>query len=470
METIVIVDFGSSRTHAIAERIRQANVFTEIVDFSSSDKPLCKLENLKGIILSDSDCLSFADSISFRLPDFVLESGVPVLGVGFGMHLLLKTWGGKVAQVPSEWEPCTETLKLRTWSGFHFFSSFTLGNSYQEHFSNRCALTSLPKGFVSVAETHHFPHAAVANMTLDYYGFQFNPEQSNEEYLKIFAHQICKCSGQWTMKDFAATTITNIKNVINGDNGYKVYMPLTLSLKDIVAATLVHKAIGVRMICSTIKTPLYRKGEFDDIVACLSFTPNVLNLDEDEVYNLEYHNFGIEELYNLEKLISDKIRDIYGTRHLQDPVFRGGMMIVATSELGQCLAGAGASIDPLLGLYPSEIMQLGRELELPASLLTRDYLPLQGLASRAFNCSKTVEMLKEADYLLAETIRKVCKCKVQVNLDRKFNSADTYNLVIRCESDSESYSVLPPALFRELSALVKKHFPKITKLYYDITL
>lgn len=458
MHTIVIVDFGSPHTQLIAERVRTANVFTEVV--KPNQIPYASEDSIKGIILSDGTHQS--SKTQLRLPDFVLEAGVPVLGVGLGMHLLVKSLGGKVSEVAPEWKEGKETLKLRTWSGFNFFS---LTSTYSETFSHRDALTSLPKGFVSVAETHNFPHAAVANPTHDYYGFQFHPELSTHDYFTAFAITICQCDATWTMKRYLADKTAEIKTTLDGD---KVYVPLTSCLEDIVGATLIYHAIGVRMECSMIKSPLLRKNEMDIIVTHVPFPINIIEMSDKLIYDLDNYNWGSDMEESRSELTCSEIRDIFGTLHMNDPQKKPTMRTLATSELGRCLVG---SVNPLEGLYRTEIQQLGKELGLPEYLLTQTYLPLHGLASRCYSCGeKAIAILREADYQIYHIITPTINEKT-TQLEVFLQRGNT--LVISCkqkELTSTNLILLSPTIVRQISMFVKEQLPEVSKIYYDITM
>lgn len=462
MDTIVIVSFGS-QADLLAERVRQEHVYTEVVHFTR--QPKTPVRQIKGYILSSGPGSITSDSAREDLPNYVLESGVPVLGIGYGMHALVRRLGGQVVSGQEQWTAGKETLLMRTWSGYHFFNVAPLREARTEYFSHCDSVTVLPKGFDSVAETRNFAHAVIADLTRDYYGFQFHPELSEFDYLKTFATTICNCKTTWTMEKYLKDAINELRISLLGE---KVYIPLTANLDCLVGAALLNKALGEdKIVCSMVVSPLLRVGERDAVLDACSWTVKLLPVEMKSIQQALPEDPTPEQVF-------DTVRDIYGTAHLNDATLASDMYILTTNVLGKSLVGPGRSVNPLQNLYRSEVRELGKELGLPAALLERPFLPLCGLAHRCCTLEgDAVEILRSADYItqchLAKLPQTEQKLYARVLLEKCGGQyVALVHIMQRLDRVRKRYAEVPHSFLTQLSKSLRDT-GRISRVYYDIT-
>ena len=251
---ILILDFGSQYTQVIARRVRQLNVYSEIVRF---DTPASVLKSLRpsGLILSGGPASVYAKGAP--QPDKrIFEAGIPILGVCYGMQLFGKWLGGEVAPGArreygrgrlhvSKSSPLFVDLpeKLEIW------------NSHGD------SLKKLPKGFHAIATSDNSPYAAIEDPARRIYGLQFHPEVAHTprgmEILSNFVLGICQANPDWTMKSFIESTCETVRNQVGKE---KVLLGLSGGVDSSVAAALLHQAIGDQLYCIFVDNGLLRKG------------------------------------------------------------------------------------------------------------------------------------------------------------------------------------------------------------------
>ncbi|MEI9961878.1 MAG: glutamine-hydrolyzing GMP synthase [Limisphaerales bacterium] len=248
-EQIVILDFGSQYTQVIARRIRECNVYSQILRF---DTPAAEIAKLKpsGIILSGGPSSVYAKNAP--LPDKnIFTLGVPVLGICFGVQLFAQFLGGKVEKGQKrEYGKGTLTVKD---SSCALFSK--LPKSLQVWNSHGDKLTKIPEGFKPVAVTENSEYAAIENRAKKFFGLQFHPEvvhtPRGKEIISNFVHQICGCGKSWTMRNYVEQAVEEIRTQVGKE---KVILGLSGGVDSSVAAALLHKAIGDQLTCISSTT------------------------------------------------------------------------------------------------------------------------------------------------------------------------------------------------------------------------
>ena len=253
-ELILVVDFGAQYNQLIARRVREANVYCEVVHCSISPAEI-KAKNPKGIIFSGGPSVVYEENAP-TIDKGVFELGIPILGICYGAQLIVHLTGGRVeAAVQREYGK--KDLMVKPHAIFtHVPASTTcwMSHTYQA--------AEMPEGYEIIASTDHCPVAAFANDVKKIYGFQYHPEvmhtPEGTKMLRNFLYEICVCRGDWKMSNFVEESIKSLRAEI-GDR--KVLCALSGGVDSSVAAMLIHKAVGKQLTCVFVDNGLLRKDE-----------------------------------------------------------------------------------------------------------------------------------------------------------------------------------------------------------------
>ena len=282
-ETILIVDFGSQVTQLIARRVREAGVYSEIAPFNSAEEAFHRLKP-KGVILSGSPA-GVPEEDSPRAPDVIFESGVPILGICYGQQVMTHQLGGAVESGESgefgrAFIEISEECVL-------FDGLWKVGEKHQVWMSHGDKVTEFAPGFRIVATTEGAPFALIADDERRYYGTQFHPEvvhtPDGGKMIANFVRHVCGCAGDWTMAEFKAAKIKEIREQV-GDG--KVICGLSGGVDSAVAAVLIHEAIGDQLTCVFVDHGLMRMGEADQVVSLFKGHYNIplVHKDVEELF------------------------------------------------------------------------------------------------------------------------------------------------------------------------------------------
>ena len=265
-DTIVVLDYGSQYSQLIARRIREVDVYCELFSWRTSAETIMAL-NPKGFILSGGPNSVYDDGAP-TLPNYVLESGVPVLGICYGMQLLSYRLGGTVGHSQKrEYGPASIEIDETENPLFHNWQlgseSDDTGNNLQRVWmSHGDKVEALAPSFHPIAHTSNSPFAAAVDPERNYYSVQFHPEvvhtPQGKVVLKNFVQQICGCQPDWTPANFIEEQISEIRKQV-GDG--RVVLGLSGGVDSAVAAGLLHKAIGEQLICIFVDHGMLRKNE-----------------------------------------------------------------------------------------------------------------------------------------------------------------------------------------------------------------
>ena len=260
-ETIAVLDYGSQYSQLICRRVREANVYAEMIPWERAAEQLSRV-NLKGIILSGGPA-SVYEAGAPTLPAAVLESGVPVLGICYGLQLLAHTLGGYVAPSTMR-EYGAAQIEVTQENGLFAGQA----PEQQVWMSHGDRVERLPSGFETVARSGNSPCAAIADEERSLYGLQFHPEvvhtPNGFQLLQNFVRRICGCTGDWTSGNFIQECVAQIRAQVGLDD--RVVCGLSGGVDSAVAATLVHRAIGERLTCIFVDHGLLRAGEAAQVV------------------------------------------------------------------------------------------------------------------------------------------------------------------------------------------------------------
>ena len=253
-ELILVLDFGAQYNQLIARRVREANVYCEVVPCSISPEEV-KNKNPKGIIFTGGPSVVYEEGAPTVNPG-IFELGIPILGICYGAQLIAHLNGGMV-EAASQREYGKKELSVKHHAIFTNLPEHT--SCWMSHTYH---VSQLPEGYQNIASTDTCHNAAYANDVKRIYGFQYHPEvmhtPEGSKMLRNFLYEICVCSGDWQMKNIVEESIAQLRRQI-GDR--KVLCALSGGVDSSVAAMLVHRAVGKQLVCVFVDNGLLRKDE-----------------------------------------------------------------------------------------------------------------------------------------------------------------------------------------------------------------
>ncbi len=258
-EKILILDFHGQYNQLIARRVRECNVYSEIVPFNTSAQKIKEIAP-KGIILTGGSSSVYEENAP-TIDKEILNLNIPILGICYGLQLITHILGGNVEKANKK-EFGTTTVNIDNTSPL--FSGF--GSSNECLMTHSDFVKELPEGFSNIASTENCPNAGISDESKKIYGIQFHPEVNHtKDGIKIihnFVYNICGCSGDWKMSSFVEESIAALKNKIGNK---KALCALSGGVDSSVAAVLLNKAIGKNLTCIFVDHGLLRKNEGDEV-------------------------------------------------------------------------------------------------------------------------------------------------------------------------------------------------------------
>ncbi|HEX2582267.1 MAG TPA: glutamine-hydrolyzing GMP synthase [Dongiaceae bacterium] len=424
-DTILIVDFGSQVTQLIARRLREANIYSLIVPYTVAEDRFAALHP-KGIILSGGPA-SILDREAPRIPDFLLASGVPILGICYGQQALCHQLGGNVmADQVREFGRAA----FRVSKASQLFAGWEVGVSEPVWMSHGDRVERLPEGFAVIGESEAAPFAAIADERRRFYGVQFHPEVVHTPrgavILRNFAVAICGVIPDWTMRTYKEEALPSIRARVGKS---KVICGLSGGVDSSVAAILIHEAIGDQLTCIFVDHGLLREGEAEAVIALFRDHYNIPLVHRDAAELFLDALAGVAEPEEKRKIIGRLFIEVFE----EESAKIGGAEFLAQGTLYpdviesvSATGGPSATIkshhnvgglpgemrlkllEPLRDLFKDEVRALGRELGLPARMVTRHPFPGPGLAIRmpgGVN-REGLAILRRADRIYLEEIEK----------------------------------------------------------------
>ncbi|EKN00706.1 MULTISPECIES: glutamine-hydrolyzing GMP synthase [unclassified Acidocella] len=424
-QKILILDFGSQVTQLIARRVRESGVYCEILPFNA-DVQRMRDFGAAGIILSGGPA-SVADEGSPRAPDWVFESGLPVLGICYGQMTMCVQLGGEA-----------KGAEIREFGRAHidvvadcelFEGTWAVGAREQVWMSHGDHISAPPPGFKTVAVSEGAPYALIANDERKYYGMMFHPEvvhtPHGAQLIKNFTHKVCGLSGDWTMARFREAEIEKIRAQVGTG---RVICGLSGGVDSSVAAALIHEAIGDQLTCIFVDHGLLRAGEADEVVKVFrdQFNIKLIHRDASDLFLGELA--GVTDPERKRKIIGKLFIDVFdeeATKIGGAEFLAQGTLYPDVIESVSALGGPSVTIkshhnvgglpdymklklvEPLRELFKDEVRALGRELGLPETIVGRHPFPGPGLAIRVLGAvsRESVAILQKADAIYLEEIR-----------------------------------------------------------------
>jgi GMP synthase (glutamine-hydrolysing) len=419
---IIILDFGSQYTQVIARRIRQLNVFSEIV---RHDTPASVLKSLRpsGIILSGGPASVYAKGAP-QADKRLFDAGIPILGVCYGMQLLGKWLGGEVApSARREYGRGQLNVKGKSPLFANLPESIEIWNSHGD------SLKKLPKGFHAIATSDNSPYAAIEDPKRRLYGLQFHPEVAHTprgvEILSNFVLGICGAEPNWTMQGFIESTCEVVRRQVGRD---RVLLGLSGGVDSSVAAALLHQAIGDQLHCIFVDNGLLRKNEREKVQELFGkhlklklhtvtaggrFLRALKGVSDPERKRKIIGRIFIEEFQRATKKVGAAKFLAQGT--LYPDVIESvaiGDNPAAVIKSHHNVGGLPKKmkfqlVEPLRQLFKDEVRVVGETLGLPRDVVWRHPFPGPGLAVRTLGPidGKKLAILREADAIVIEEMK-----------------------------------------------------------------
>jgi GMP synthase (glutamine-hydrolysing) len=426
-DKILILDFGAQYTQLIARRIREIGVYCEIWAWDHDPDEIARFAP-RGIILSGGP-ESVTERNSPRAPRTVFDSGLPVLGICYGMQTMAEQLGGRV-----EGGHHREFghARLRAQRNCALFSAFLQAAAPPEldvWMSHGDRVTALPPGFVATASTDSLPIAAMADDARRYYGVQFHPEvthtERGAELLRAFVVDICGCRTLWTAANIIEDAIARVRAQVGGD---RVLLGLSGGVDSSVVAAMLKRAIGNQLVCVFVDTGLLRYREGDEVMATMAehMGVQVVRVNAAERYFRELN--GVSDPEAKRKIIGrlfveifeEEAKKLEGVRWLAQGTIYPDVIESAGSKTGKAhvikshhnVGGLPERmnlklVEPLRELFKDEVRRVGVELGLPRAMVYRHPFPGPGLGVRILGevRAEYAELLQRADHIFIEELR-----------------------------------------------------------------
>lgn len=498
-ELVLILDFGGQYNQLIARRVRECNVYSEVVPFDISIEKI-KEKNPKGIIFTGGPASVYGEDAPKCDPK-IFELGIPILGICYGMQLMALSLGGNVAR-PNKREYGTTDVDIDPTSPL--FDGFNDKNGFL--MSHTDYVEKVPNGFKNIGHTSSCPNAAMENKDKKLYGIQFHPEVNNSVngtlVIKNFLYNICKCSGDWTMSSFVEESIKTLKEKIGNK---KALCALSGGVDSSVAAVLLSKAIGKNLTCIFVDHGLLRKNEGDEVeeIFTKNYDINFIRVNAKDIF-LEKLK-GVTDPEKKRKIIGEEFIRVFekeakklgtvdflvqGT--IYPDVIESGLGKSAVIKSHHNVGGLPDYVDfkeivePLRNLFKDEVRKTGLELGIPENLVFRQPFPGPGLAIRIIGeiTEDKLDILKEADYIFREEIANAGLHKninqyfaVLTNLKSVGVMGDErtydYTLALRAVETTDFmtgvWSKIPYEVLEKVSSRIVNEVKHINRVVYDIT-
>lgn len=495
-EKIIILDFGSQTTQLIGRRVRELNMYCEIVPYNKfpHDDP-----SVIGVILSGSP-FSVYDEKAFKTDLSKIRGRLPILGICYGAQFIAYTNGGTVEPAPSREYGRAILAKVDECSPL--MKGIEAGSTVW--MSHGDTITSLPAGFTPIASTDKVAIAAYQSDSEPIWGVQFHPEvyhtQDGTRLLKNFVVDICGGKQDWSAASFIESTVKELRQQLGDD---KVVLGLSGGVDSSVAAVLLNKAIGSNLTCIFVDHGMLRKNEFVDVLndyKCLGL--NVIGVDASKKFFSELA--GVTEPERKRKIIgkgfidvfdeeAHKIKDVkwlaQGTIYPDciESLSITGTTIKSHHNVGGLPEKMNLKLcEPLRLLFKDEVRAVGRELGMPDHLIKRHPFPGPGLAVRILGdiTPEKVAVLQEADHIFIQGLRdwglydKVWQAGVillpvqsvgVMGDERTYERAVALRAVTSTDAMTADWAHLPYDFMAKVSNDIINHVRGVNRVCYDIS-
>ena len=421
---IVIIDFGSQVTKLIARRIRELQVYCEIINLNEFKK-IKNFEGIKGIILSGGPSTVTKKTYP-KISKDIFQMNIPILGICYGLQLIAKVFGGKIKKSQKKREFGESILLEKSKSVL--FKNFFIKKKATVWMSHQDAVFKIPKNFHNIASTANSRYTAIQSKNKKIYGIQFHPEVTHTEkgfnIIKNFVLDICKIKKNWIIGIEKKRIIQDLKNKIKND---KVICALSGGVDSSVVALLINKAIKKNLRCIMVDTGLLRKNEFKESYKLFKnkYKLNIKLIDSKKIFYKSLKNISDPERKrkSIGKLFI-KIFEREAKKYKNVKFLAQGTLYPDIIE-SRSSTGSKSSkikshhnvgglpkkmklklIEPLNELFKDEVRNLGKSLSLDNSILKKHPFPGPGLAIRIVGriTEEKIKILQEADKIFIDSL------------------------------------------------------------------
>ena len=497
-ETVIVLDFGGQYNQLIARRVRECNVYCEVLSYKNDIEKI-KEKNPVGIIFTGGPN-SVYDPESPHYDKAIFELGVPVLGICYGSQLIAYSLGGHVDTAPVSEYGKTE-IEVKESKLFKDVNKKTV--CWMSHTDY---VDKVPDGFTVTATSNACPVAAYENADKKIYAVQFHPEVNHtvegQKMLRNFLFEVCGCKGDWVMSDFAKKSIEALRAKI-GDG--KVLCALSGGVDSSVAAVMLHKAVGKQLTCVFMDNGLLRKNEGDEVESLFrnQFDINLIRANAQDRFLGKLA--GVTEPEKKRKIIGEEFIRVFEAEAKK--IGRVDFLVQGTIYPDVIESGAGDAavikshhnvgglpehvdfkeiVEPLRDLFKDEVRRLGIELGLPEKFVWRQPFPGPGLAVRVIGeiTEDKLEILRDADAIFREEV-------ANAGLDRSINQyfavitdmksvgvmgdfrTYDYTLALRAVTTTDfmtaDWARIPFEVLEKVSNRIVNEVKHVNRLVYDIT-
>jgi GMP synthase (glutamine-hydrolysing) len=500
-QTILILDFGSQYTQLIARRVREQKVFSRIVPYNLPAKEIAALAP-KGLILSGGPASVYQKKSPY--PDKgIFKLGIPILGICYGMQVITEMLGGRVKHTRDREYGKVELFIDDNRDLFsHLPGNLTCWASHGD------LVAKLPPGFHASAHTLNSPIAAISNGRMRIHGVQFHPEVTHtdkgSQIIGNFLSKVCGCLSRWTMHNYINESIGNIKKTVGKD---KVVLGLSGGVDSSVAALLIHKAIGKNLTCIFINNGVLRKDEPQQVRKMIAeaFHLNLEYVDAAKRFLTRLKGVTDPEEKRMKigdefvKVFEERAHKIKGVKYLAQgtlypdviesfsPSGAPSARIKSHHNVGGLPAHMKLKLlEPLRELFKDEVRLIGKELNLPETVLYRQPFPGPGLAIRIIGevTDERLEVLREVDRRVIEEIRKAglydqvwqsfaillpIKSVGVMGDERTYENVVALRCVCSFDGMTADWAKVPYEILEKISNRVINEVKGVNRVVYDIS-
>jgi len=499
-ETVVILDFGSQYSMLIARRVRECNVYCELLPHNAPWQQIERLQP-KGFILSGGPASVYEENAPLA-PAHIFESGLPVLGICYGMQALAHQLGGRVA--PGDRQEYGHTIIYQGVRDEPIFEG--LPPSMAVWMSHTDRVVELPPGFRSLAYSDNSPVAVMGN-DRGVIGLQFHPEVVHTPHgkaiLRNFLYNICGCHGDWTAASFIEESIRSIRQQV-GDG--RVICALSGGVDSAVTAALVHRAIGDQLVCIFVNNGLLRREEPERVVETFRRHMKINLVYVDAIDRFMACLDGVVGPEAKRKMVGEEFIRVFeaearklgrvdfiaqGTTYPDVIESAVGSNAAAKIKSHHNVGGlpremAFTLVEPLRYLFKDEVRQVGLALDLPETMIYRQPFPGPGLAIRVIGelTRERLESLRAADWIVMDEIKKadlygqlwqVFAILTDSHSVGVMGDSRTYGHVVCLravtaeDAMTADWARLPYELLAHISSRIVNEVPGVNRVVYDIT-
>ena len=507
-DVIVILDYGSQYAQLIARRVREAKVYCEIFSWRAEPEQVLALQP-KGFILSGGPN-SVYDAGAPPLPDYVLASGAPILGICYGMQLLMQVLGGHVAESRKrEYGPAHVWVDAPDNPLFQDLPLAVAQPWLEAWMSHGDRVERLAPGFYPIAHSDNSPYAGSADSQRRYYAVQFHPEVAHTPLghiiLRNFVSHVCGCSADWTPTHFIDEQIAAIRAQVGSG---RVVLGLSGGVDSTVAAALLHRAIGDQLTTIFVNHGLLRQGEATEVVETVTRSQGIRLIAVNAVEEFLEALDGVSDPETKRKIIGEKFIRVFEREALRlghtDFLAQGTIYPDIIESAGSDrpeaqtikthhnVGGLPADmqyqlVGPLRRLFKDEVRRLGQELGLPDSLLWRQPFPGPGLAIRCLGqiTWERLETLRRADAIFIEELRRANMLQRETQQafavllpvksvgvmgdERTYREVVALRAVTTEDFMTADWARLPYELLARVSRRIVNEVPGVNRVVLDIT-